>query len=272
MKQFSSKDITIEEIKTLRSLLEQYIYNLSPIPTNTIENKKRFNKRVKIVLFDIYGTLLISEAGEINTDINIIKRGEEREYITPSLQSLEKKIDLPTVLREEIIRTHTLLRKEGIDYPEIDIITIWHTITQKFLEKKLSLTEIMRIATEYELINNKISLMPQAKETLKELKERGLTLGIVSNAQFYTPVILSFLLEQPLEEIFSSNFLVWSFQERRGKPSPLIFKKISESMRDYQIPIELSLYVGNDMKNDIFTAHANGIPTVLFQVINALYG
>ena len=106
--------------------------------------------------------------------------------------------------------------------------------------------------------------MPQAKETLKELKKRGLTLGIVSNAQFYTPVILSFLLEQPLEEIFSSNFLVWSFQERRGKPSPLIFKKIIESMRDYQIPIELSLYVGNDMKNDIFTAHANGIPTVLF--------
>ena len=43
--------------------------------------------------------------------------------------------------------------------------------------------------------------MPGAAETLAALQQRGLLLGIVSNAQFYTPLMIEALLGKPPGEL-----------------------------------------------------------------------
>ena len=54
----------------------------------------------------------------------------------------------------------------------------------------LSTAEIERLAMEHEQAVNPVTAMPGAAETLRELSSRGVMLGLVSNAQFYTVPVL----------------------------------------------------------------------------------
>ena len=58
-----------------------------------------------------------------------------------------------------------------------------------------------------------------------DLHAGGLRTGIVSNAQFYTPLILEALTGRSLDEIgFEEELCSWSYRLRRAKPSPLMFR------------------------------------------------
>ena len=46
----------------------------------------------------------------------------------------------------------------------------------------------------FELLSNRVYPMPGMKEILLWIKAKGIPMGIVSNAQFYTPVIMNYFL------------------------------------------------------------------------------
>jgi putative hydrolase of the HAD superfamily len=111
---------------------------------------------------------------------------------------------------------------------------------------------------EYECRVNPAWPMPGALETIQKLHAHGFKLGIVSNAQFYTPLILEALFGQSIEALgFEKELCVWSYKELRAKPDIRLFQGLETDFNK-------TLYVGNDMLNDIWTATQAGCRTVLF--------
>ena len=103
--------------------------------------------------------------------------------------------------------------------------------------------------------------MPGAADLVAALQARG-PVGIVSNAQFYTPFVLATLLP---ELHIDPRLAVWSFAQREAKPSPRLFRTAAARMAlNYRFEPSEIVMVGNDVRNDLLGARAAGIRTALF--------
>ncbi len=221
---------------------------------------------VKAVIFDIYGTLLMSGSGDIGLANSTDKDREEiiaealREegiVTTPALCLAER-------LVESIAAEHTRAIHDGASYPEVEIREIWSKLLD---ENGIALSDlaIERLAIRYEAAVNPVWPMPNAIQTLLTLRDLGHPLGVVSNAQFYTPIFLESLFERNLEDLgFNESLCLWSYEIREAKPSKGLFVTLSHKLAKKDIKAQQALYVGNDMRNDIATAAAVGFRTALF--------
>ena len=125
---------------------------------------------------------------------------------------------------------------------------------------------LARLSVIYESHSNIACPMPGAKETLEGICRLKIPLGIVSNAQFYTPLLIEALFGGGLESLgFSRELLVWSYREGRGKPSPQLFKNALEgfSRRGIIEPSQI-IHVGNDVTNDIIPPKTLSLRAALF--------
>ena len=223
---------------------------------------------IQAVLLDIYGTLLISEAGDIGLISQKTAQSSWAKIFINNKESFFPYNQIKEILKELIQAEHVIIktRDKSINFPEVDIIQIWHQV-YTFLEiETFTIQDLVRTALQFEIQTNKIWLMPGTGTLLKSLKEKSIPFGIVSNAQFYTPVFLEYLLGRTLEETgFTEKLCSWSYRQGRGKPDPEIFSAPLQILaEDYSIAPENVLYIGNDMLNDIFTASEMGLQTALF--------
>ena len=233
---------------------------LKPIPTGETPTGLSSLSRVKAILFDVYGTLVISSSGDrdsldLNRDrkrllIHVLRRyGIHR---TPE--------DLMDSLRRSIQDRHESLRQEGIDYPEVDIVLVWKAILQA-----QSAAWVADFALAYEMAVNPICPMPGLRELLWACQRRNLPMGIISNAQFYTPLLLERLLGTSLQMSgFDPHLIFFSYRFRVAKPSGFMFEKAIEALARRGIVPASVLYVGNDMRKDILPAKKLGFQTALF--------
>jgi putative hydrolase of the HAD superfamily len=184
----------------------------------------------RAILFDIYGTLLSSDAGEIHPD--------------PSLH-------------EAIARAHAV---SPHPHPEIDIREI-----HAALHPRLAPPEIEALALAHERRTNPVAPMPGAADTLRRLAAAGLLLGLVSNAQFYTLPILEETLGATLTDLgIDPDLCGLSYRERRAKPDRHLFELLRTKLAHRRIAAAEVLYIGNDVRNDIAPARATGFRTALF--------
>lgn len=254
-----NKDLLLNRIRELSPPMEPQITAIHSNPA-TISD-------IDTVLFDIYGTLLISGSGDVGT---ATQATDSTEALIQSLivsgfsGDCERAGELgPELLKTEIERWHNAARQTGIEFPEVEIFRVWKNITEtlqrlELLKPDEDMDKIRRLAIEYECRVNPVWLMPGALETIDALRSRGIRLGIVSNAQFYTPLILEALFGNPVEEMgFDPELCVWSYQVLHAKPSIELFRMLETDLHK-------TLYVGNDMLNDIWTATQAGCRTVLF--------
>jgi putative hydrolase of the HAD superfamily len=242
-----------------KDLFEKYLIPLSPLPT-PLNQSGKLDKKIKCILFDIYGTLFISGSGDIGT---VKKDSQETEKIEHLLEKFKIKRNAKTLLNhffDTIEKQHEKLRKKGIDFPEIEIDKIW-TLILDF--KNLDIARAF--ALEFELIVNPVYPMPNLKEVLRELKNRHITLGIISNAQFFTPFLFDWFLKSDLKNLgFEPNLILFSYKFGHAKPSSFLFEVASSRLKDINIPTGSVLYIGNDMLNDIYPAQKAAFKTGLF--------
>lgn len=216
--------------------------------------------RVKALLFDVYGTLVISSSGD--KDSQVISKAQKRavEGILQDYGIHRTPENLMHSLRRAIAEDHLYLRQEGIDYPEVDIIQIW----QRVLGMK-DAERVEAFAMDYEMAVNPIYPMPGLEELLSACRKKNLTLGIISNAQFYTPRLLQRLLGTSLDRCgFDPQLTFYSYRFKSAKPSRYMFQLAAEVFSRREILPVSVLYVGNDMRNDILPAKTIGFQTALF--------
>ena len=240
-------------------LWRRYVTPLRPIPTG-LERRGKPTGQLNCMVFDIYGTLLISGSGDIGTTQvtgrEMILLGELlKNYRIP--QSPQQLLD---ALFSTIEIEHRIKKQSGIDYPEVDVMRIWETLLAS-----VNLEDLPAFALQFELIINPIYPMPHLQALLSVCRRAGIKMGIISNAQFYTQIIMEFFLNRSLSSIgFDPGLIVFSYLEGQAKPSLDLFEKVGVFLDHYHISRSSALYVGNDMLNDIKPAHEAGFQTALY--------
>lgn len=251
--------------------LKRHAHPLTPIPTGRQARLTGF-PGIRAVLFDVYGTLFISASGDIAAS-----NGEVRSRaMAKALEAVGFSADrnraeqAAEALVEAISRKHEELKGRGMEYPEVDIRNILFEVldylrAQGFGGEDPSRRLCETLAVEYECRSNPIWPMPGLAETLRHLREGGVTLGIVSNAQFFTPLLFPAYLDANLENLgFDPALCVYSYRFLVAKPSPQLFRHTLEVMTRRDVAPEQVLYVGNDRVNDIWPASQAGMRTALF--------
>ena len=243
-------------------LIRRHCRPLTPRETG-VEPRLALLDGIRAVLFDIYGTLLISASGDIGLD-----RGEHRAQAAEDAigETGGQLLVSPSAVIEgfetAIRREHDRLRNEGVDYPEIDIVEIWESIDGDCI---LAESGIREFSLAFELRVNPTWTMPFAAEALDRLHHSGQVLGIVSNAQFFTPLLFPPLLgKSPAEFGFEEALTYLSYEHRCAKPGKRLYAMIAEQLANRRIDPAEVLYVGNDMLNDVMPAASTGFRTALF--------
>lgn len=233
---------------------------LLPLPTHLSFSPPRDKFSIKCVLFDVYGTLFISGSGDISL---AQKQTANNSSLADLLKKYGKDLDAETVtdaFYTKIKETHNILKSEGIDYPEIVIEKVWADILG-FSD----LDTAKDFALEYELKVNPVYPMPHLEETLNFLGDKNLELGIISNAQYFTPFLFDAFLGKSLNELkFKDDIMFYSYEHNYAKPSLYLYQQAAYELTKMNIKPQECLYVGNDMLNDIYPADAVGFKTVLF--------
>jgi putative hydrolase of the HAD superfamily len=180
----------------------------------------------------------------------------------------------------EIESTHRRKRARGVFSPEVKIEHIWLRVLRQ-LEARgyrpagkrgvLDVNFARKVAYFFDDIHQAKALYPGALETLSSVREMGLLQGIISNAQFYTPIMLNILLRQaghegsePGARLFNRGLVFYSYRLGVSKPNPLAFERAKERLGTKGISPGRVIYVGNDVGNDMLPARRVGFRTVLF--------
>jgi len=232
---------------------------IQPLPTGMVAAGS-ITGPLDCLLFDIYGTLLISGSGDVGTSMQDT-RGHLR------LQGLLRKFGIdrsPESLRDDfyaaIHTRHDRLKKKGVDYPEVKIDHIWKQV--------LNIEDVAKarnFAIAFELMVNPTCPMPGLKQLLDDVRQSRLYMGVISNAQFYTPLILEHFLDTTLtHQGFCEDLVIFSYVSEIAKPSESLFRSAEKQLRALDISPSHALYVGNDMLNDIMPAQKTGFKTALF--------
>ncbi|MEO0336244.1 MAG: HAD family hydrolase [Pseudomonadota bacterium] len=237
---------------------------LEPLATH-VEPDLSLLSDIRAVVFDIYGTLLISAAG----DISLSEEGSSAAAMESALAAVvPDQIGSVSVwvkgYESGIIAQQQLLRERGIEWPEVDIRVVWRELAES-AGLELSLEQLTELAFRYELLSNPTWSMPGAREVIDAIRSSGRILGIVSNAQFYSPCLLSHYLGGELTDLgFSSAWSVYSYENGEGKPSRNLYRKIAAQAEVEGLLPSQILYLGNDVKKDIQPAAEVGFRTGLF--------
>jgi len=227
----------------------------------------------KVVLWDIYGTLIMAPRGDLDS---LLKREAElRVMFERTVRNFSLNV-VPARLHDLFLRGIQAEREarvaEGIAHPEVRIDEIWFKLLEKFqAEGRPTINLAREVALFFERQANPKQLQPRAFEVLKTLKQRGLRQGIISNAQFYTPIELSELLGEAsagavrtYESIFDPALVVFSFELGVAKPDPAPFRRAIEVLTRDNIMPDDCVFVGNSLTKDIAPAQHLGFKTVLY--------
>ncbi len=263
-------------MKKLPLRIAELSHPLKPKPTGHSERLSRL-AGIRAVLFDIYGTLLVCGSGDVGS---LVKDAGEQAgealrdagFKAASARAGDRAVEL---LGRRIADEHLMLKRAGVEFPEVDIRDVWEQILRDLEEELLLQPESVpsaeserqraeRLAVEYECRVNPAWSMPGLDITMNELRGPGLRLGVVSNAQFYTRLVFDALAGADWT-VFDPDLCVLSYELREAKPSTRLFRVALDGLKSrYGILPAETLFVGNDMLNDVAAASASGCRTALF--------
>ena len=120
-------------MRSIKSFLDD-LKPLNPLVTGEKPDLKSGSGKFKAVIFDIYGTLLISASGDIDkttlSSESMVKALKACDIqVTGSEAKLAKTIPL---YKETISELQAVIKSDERSHPEIDIREVWHKLLKKF--------------------------------------------------------------------------------------------------------------------------------------------
>ncbi len=228
---------------------------------------------IRAVVFDVYGTLFSSGVGDISLASEDNRDAALRETLQAQGFQINRTADglrFDDALHAEIHRHQAARRAEGVVYPEVEIRAVWKDFIQGLNQaghlRSPSQPAIETLVIDYESRVNPTQAMPGLLEMLSGLKARGIVMSIISNAQFYTPLLFETYLKSDTQSLgFCDACSVWSYRLLEGKPSTRLYQVAAANLQQHHaITPDQVLYVGNDLRNDIWPAQSIGFKTALF--------
>lgn len=266
-------------------------YNLRSIEPVAYPSKKEKIFDVRAVIFDVYGTLVnylkpgIEDSAKRSGLFKEAFRNVANRFgLTPFLSEMDPEADPEKTLYDLyhglIALRHEKSVKAGVEFPEVKIEEVWDLILlmlkRRGYDPKVHFPEdpsnlARYCAFCYNFYSLGRCLYPNVVEALTSLKKSNFVLGILSNAQFYTPIDLTlFIREQSrgvyedYNELFNPDLTFFSCEYGVAKPNTLLFRKLYDALYEYHILPQQTVFVGNDLVLDIDPAAKAGMQSALF--------
>ncbi|MBD3346086.1 MAG: hypothetical protein GF401_13590 [Chitinivibrionales bacterium] len=246
---------------------------------------------IRAVIFDVYGTLVDywrHEFSDKDAKERFLLKAFNKTATRFSLASFLKKMNpehppeltLRDLYHGLIALKHEQGKEKGIEYPEVQIENIWMIMIMMLkrygfqpetleLGNDRELARCMAFYYNYHVLGR--GLFPGVVECCKALRKQNVILGILSNAQFYTPIDLTlFIRDQSsgefddYNELFDLDFCFFSYSDGIAKPGKHMFEKLFAIFKAYQILPSQAIFAGNDLLLDIKTAQDLGMQTAFF--------
>ncbi len=231
-------------------------FKLQPTP---FLRQGSLNHPIKAVVFDVYGTLLLSGQSATSPQAKFPPLLREVSTLSEALWN-----ELSQFKENLITQSHLIAKKSGTVSPEITINEIWLETLRSFPLFSLDCSLEEWVLRE-ELSFNPCHPIPGVSLLLELLRSQSIPLGIISNAQWYTPLVLETLYQDDLSTLgFDQEHCLWSYQNGYSKPNPRLFQEMKESLHKRQISPSQCLYLGNDEHKDILPALEMGFQTALY--------
>ncbi len=264
-----------DDTATLCEIIRGRSSPLEPLPTDVTADLRPLSG-ILAVMFDVYGTLFISRSGDVGTAREAARSQAAAGALRAS--GVELSADRGEVGRtaldlyfSEIEIRHREARSRGVEFPEVLIEEVWRSVINRLeIEKLIRITGessriARRVSAELECRQNPTWPMPDVERVLDGIRGSGRMIGIVSNAQFFTPLLFeAHFGKTPGEMGFDSSLMLYSYEHGTAKPGTRLFELARERLEALDIPAGKVLYVGNDMLNDIRPAAEVGFRTCLF--------
>ncbi|MCP4752165.1 MAG: HAD family hydrolase [Proteobacteria bacterium] len=242
-----------------KTLVSKYIVSLAPIPSQLLRSGK-LDAKIGCVLFDIYGTLFVSGAGDIAHSRQQALETGKLDQLLHTYQIGQTSRSILDRFFEQIEKEHRILVAKGVNHPEVEIDRIWAAVLDDG-----DMDRIRAFAVEFEMLTNPVYPMPHLREMLSVCRASRVKMGIVSNAQFYTPFLFEWFLDSSLEELgIEAELTLFSYQFGCAKPSGVLFRTAAERLMNLGIAPDSVLFLGNDMRTDMLPARKVGFKTALF--------
>ncbi|XRG80785.1 HAD family hydrolase [Rossellomorea sp. GAMAL-10_SWC] len=189
---------------------------------------------IKAVIFDLDGTLL-----DRDSSLKVFIKNQYKKY----------KDELINVPEQQYIERFIELDKKGY---------VWKDKVYKQLVQEYSLSNLTWEHLLEDYINSfqhSCIAFPNMEYVLKELKNRGIALGMITNGftKFQNLNLKALGIHNLIDTILISE------QEGIKKPQPEIFLRALERL---SVTAEESLYVGDHLENDVIGAQNVGMKTV----------
>lgn len=230
---------------------------------------------VRCVAFDFYGTMFISSAGDIGIDENRDEgniRFFEEALRACGFEILDQAAGKKGIkqFNYHIERHKNKMKINGKTHPEPDIRNVCRDLLADLHERKIIEGDVSKdVATlfviEFEFRSNAIWPLPGLRTLLEQLKNRGITLGIISNSQFYSPLSFEAITGRSVKASgFDDHLQKWSYRCGIKKPSLSFYQLFVDELSHYNFNPGDVLYVGNDLFKDVVPAKTLGMKTALF--------
>jgi putative hydrolase of the HAD superfamily len=246
---------------------------------------------IRAVIFDVYGTLIDywrpefdhRESKEAALQAAFRQTADYfgfTEYLLKMNSADTAEKTLHDLYHGLIALDHEKARNKSVDTPEIRIDRIWKVIVLMLKRHGYNPVrasfgtpdDLARCAAYYyNAVALGGNLFPNVVEALVALKKDNIRLGIVSNAQFYTPIDLTLLIREQSEntyddylELFDEDLIFYSYEYGVAKPGRLLFEKLYNALYESHILPAQTVFVGNDLALDIQTAQDVGMKTALY--------
>ncbi len=287
-----AEKLTIPDYETLLGVASSYCDRLlkrsehTPVAAAEPETLLPEPAGIRLVLWDIYGTLFATRAGDLEGSLSVPEAMLGAFELTAAEFSFDSLFNSPAAAalwtRERYLQLigndqREKKRKNHSLYPEVRIELIWNLIAGKLHARGWQPPSgdagllPYRIALFYEIAFQQAVIYTAAWPVLNRIREQGFAQGLVSNAQFYTPLLLHYFINRQSGgecatpwEIFDPGLCSFSYQPELSKPDQSLFTPVLEEAGLRGISPGEILYVGNDMFNDVHGAAGLGLRTALF--------
>jgi len=198
----------------------------------------------KAILWDVGGTIFL----HTTQSHELIAQGLIQIGIDPRSISQEKmKLALGEFVKNQH-KWHTIQEEKDGYGKLVSILTEESAVTQKQREQ---LTE--HIFNYYDCY----TIVADIKALLEELREKGFTVGIVSN---WMPSLHFLLKHHNMDHYF--DLVLCSGEVGLVKPNAGIFL---EALNRLEITADEAIYIGNDLEDDIYSVKPLGITAIHFE-------
>lgn len=213
--------------------------------------------RIRAVILDVYSTMLT--VGPAPADAEARWQALYREQV--HREAPWTRTAFAAACSQVIARRHAEARARGIPWPEIHWPSV---VTELIPDLKDSANGRLETFIDRQIqLGRTVGMEPETATTLALLHQRGVPLGIASNAQAYTLRELGEALAGHGLDlgIFHPDLCFWSFRNGFSKPDPHVFQRLTLRLESLGIPPAQSLMVGDRADNDIRPARTFGWST-----------